>query len=194
MPSPSTISRHRKTVSLVTSLHLAITSLAAPAISLALVSPAVAQTKIEAVAVADAINAAKASVADALASGERVLLVELHGPTLYVLNTENNVGGPVLRVLEQLGFRPVLPEGIDVGASGVTSLCLHALRRSPADHVFFLNFSTSDNAVREVEEALGPISGGRLYRMGTTTSIALSAEWTEPYLVPLIAEAIRADG
>ncbi|WVT76628.1 hypothetical protein QM996_19180 (plasmid) [Sinorhizobium chiapasense] len=179
---------------LLTSLHLAITSLAGSAISLALVLPVVAQTKTEAVAAADAINAAKASVADALASGERVLLVELHGSTLYVFNTENNVGGPVLRVLEQLGFRPVLPEGVDIGASGVTSLPVDALRRTPADHVLFLNFSTSHSAVREVEAALRPISGGRLYRMDTTTSIALSAEWTEPYLVPLIAEAIRADG
>lgn len=192
MPNPFTISRRVTTFAAVASLHLAIMSFTGPAISLGFASPAVAQVKTDAVP-AEAITAAKIGVADALASGQRVLLVELHGSTLYVFNASNNVGGPVLRVLEGLGFRPVLPDGIDVGASGVTSLSVDELRRTSADHVFFL-FSTSDSAVREVEDALRPISNGRLYRLDTTTSVALSAEWTEPYLVPRVAEAIRADG
>lgn len=180
-----------KILAAVASLHLAILNFAGEAFTPGFISVALAQAE---TATASAETIAKNSVTDAVAAGQRVLLVELHGSTLYVFNTSNKVGGPVLRVLDGLGFRPVLPDGVDVGASGVTSLSIEQLKRASAEHVFLLNFSTSESAVREVEGALRPISNGRLYRLNTTTSVALSEEWTEDYLLPRVTEAIRAEG
>ncbi|OCP15646.1 hypothetical protein BC360_15300 [Ensifer sp. LC163] len=187
----ATISGRMKTATAAVMIHLAV--LMGSTVNLGVVSPAAAQMNAGAVP-PEAITAARTSVTDALEAGRRVLLVELHGTTLYVFNASNNVGGPVLRVLEELGFTPVLPEGIDVGASGVTSLSIDQLQGASADHVFFLNFSTSMETVREVEGALRRISSGRLHRLDTTTSVALSDDWTESYLVPRVANAIQADG
>lgn len=59
---------------------------------------------------------------------------------------------------------------------------------------FFLNFSTSEEQVRELEAKLRQIANGRLYQLDTTTSIALSPDWTETRLVPRVAGAIKPGG
>jgi len=193
MPRFATIFGRRKVASVAVSLHLSALSLVGSAVGLGVVPPALAQVKAEA-ASPEAITAAKARVANALGFGRRILLVELYGTTLYVFNSSNNVGGPVLRALEKLGFTSVLPNGIDIGASGATSLSMEQLRRTSADHVLFLNFSTSEGTVREVEDGLRRIASGRLHRLDTTTSVALAGDWTEPYLVPRVAGAIQGGG
>lgn len=193
MPRAAATSGRAKTVSIAMSLCLGATCLLGSAMGLRGPSSAMAQTSLGS-ARQDAPPAAKSRVADALASGPRVLLVELYGTSLYVFDTNNNVGGPVIRALETFGFTSVLPEGSSVGPSGAASLPIEQIERTQADHVFFLNFSTSEEQVRELEAKLRQIANGRLYRLDTTTSIALSPDWTETHLVPRVAGAIKPGG
>lgn len=133
---------------------------------------------------------AQNQIAPALEAGRRILVVELYGTTLYVFSTAHNVGGPLVNVLTQFGFESVLPQGVSVGGSGALSLDMDAVKNTQADHVLFLNFSTDARNVAEVEAQLRQISGGRLYRIDTTTSEALSDQWNVGNLIPKVGTAI----
>lgn len=193
MPRAAPLPRQIKIAAIAASICLGVTCDLGPVLNLRGLSPAMAQTARNATP-QDALAAAKSRVAGALGSGQRILLVELYGTSLYVFNANHNVGGPVVRALEALGFTSVLPEGSGVGSSGATSLAIEQIERTKADHVFFLNFSTSEQQVRDVETILRRIGNGRLYRLDTTTSVALSPDWTEAHLVPQVAGAIKPGG
>lgn len=137
---------------------------------------------------------AQAQVAPALEAGHHVLLVELYGTTLYVFHANHNVGGPVVRVLELLGFESILPDGVTVDGSGARAVPIDALRAADVEHVFFLNFSTDESAVAAVETQLRDIAGGRLYRLDTNTGEALSDQWTEDRLLARVSTAFAAAG
>lgn len=146
------------------------------------VAPAVAQTA-----------AANAGVETAISQGRRVLVVELYGTTLYVFNDAHNVGGPVVKAIQELGFESVLPEGASVGGSGAASLPMETIQKTQADHVLFLNFSSEADLVSETVAALNKIAEGRVRRMDVTTSEALSDGWRVSAVQPRVAEAFGAD-
>lgn len=173
-------------VGIAAALVFSLTSM----LPVAATDPAQAQTRSAIAAITrEDLAAAQARVAPALQAGHHILLVELYGTTLYVFNVNHNVGGPVIRVLELLGFESILPDGVTVDGSGARSLPINALRTADVEHVFFVNFSADQSAVAEVESQLREMSSGRLHRLDTNTGEALSDQWTEDKLLPRISAA-----
>jgi hypothetical protein len=125
-----------------------------------------------------------------LRSGRKMLLVELYGTTTYVFDDSHEVAGPVLRVLASLGFEPVLPDGVSIQSDGSLPLALDALKTASADHVFLMDFSRDEVFVRALVGELGEISGGKVYRLDSTTTEAFSDRWGENELEPKVRDAI----
>lgn len=124
-------------------------------------------------------------------SGKRMLLVELYGTTTYVFDSTHEVAGPVIKVLRSLGFELVLPAGVSIPGEGLLPVPVDAMHSAEPDHVFLMNFSKDEAAVRRVIADLGAFSENRVYRMNSTVAEAFSDNWNVNRLKPMVTETIK---
>lgn len=85
----------------------------------------------------------------------------------------------------------MLPAGVSIPGEGLLPVPVDAMHSAEPDHVFLMNFSKDEAAVRRVIADLGAFSENRVYRMNSTVAEAFSDNWNVNRLKPMVTETIK---
>lgn len=134
------------------------------------------------------LSETKQSVLTTVRHGRRIILVTLVENTLYVFSDAHRSAGPVLGALRHLTFEPVLPTSVRIPESvGMTAVSVdEVLSGTESDHVLLINFSRDLPFVVTIQNLLGRVADGRLYRLDATPEEKFSKDWTEQGLLQRI--------
>lgn len=138
----------------------------------------------------DDLSRAEIQVAPALETGHHILLVAADGANLQVFDSTHPVGGPVVQVLELLGFELILPQGVNLDTAGSAFLSMDRLAKAQVEHVLLLPLTAADEQLDAIEPQLQEMVEGRLYRLEADGSAPGAQRWVAKHILPQVAAAI----